>query len=102
MAAIVHVVGALIFLGYAQNYYFHLRKFTQTLDGIFEEMNGLMGHRSPQEQRPLERPRRDRYAIDESGEVSEDRPRVDIRESEVLRGWRVSFVKTVLPLSTFP
>lgn len=27
MAAIVHAVGALIFLGYAQNYYFHLRKF---------------------------------------------------------------------------
>jgi hypothetical protein len=26
MAALVHVIGALIAFGYAQNYYFHLRK----------------------------------------------------------------------------
>lgn len=93
--AIVHVVGALIFLGYAQNYYFHLREFCQ--GQAFEGVCELMRFRSPQEQCPLGKSGRGRYAIDESGEVPEDSPRVYIRESEVLQGWRVSFVKLISP-----
>lgn len=27
LAALVHVIGILILLGYAQNYYYHLRKY---------------------------------------------------------------------------
>lgn len=27
--ALIHIIGALIALGYAQNYYFHLRKYSQ-------------------------------------------------------------------------
>ena len=29
--ALIHIIGALIALGYAQNYYFHLRMFARTL-----------------------------------------------------------------------
>jgi hypothetical protein len=28
--ALIHIIGALIALGYAQNYYFHLRMFSET------------------------------------------------------------------------
>jgi len=31
-AALVHVIGGLIVLGYAQNYYFHLRQYIRVGD----------------------------------------------------------------------
>lgn len=49
--AIMHVVGGLLLLGYAQNYYFHLRKFHRS---HCDQDSGLTERRSPQEQRPLE------------------------------------------------
>ena len=48
-AAIVHVVGFFMVLGYAQNYYFHLRRFLHTSTGPEE----LTLPRSPQEPRTL-------------------------------------------------
>jgi hypothetical protein len=50
--ALVHVVGAMILLGYAQNYYFHLRM--SSLDWIWiGQVANCRLDRSPQEQRPL-------------------------------------------------
>lgn len=52
LIAIVHVVGSFILLGYAQNYYFHLRKSKRVVGSTgFDPV--LMGYRSPQEQRAL-------------------------------------------------
>jgi len=47
--ALVHIIGALIALGYAQNYYFHLRTYltaSLSLDSMTHSS------RPPQEQRP--------------------------------------------------
>lgn len=41
MAAIVHAVGALILLGYAQNYYFHLRESAGKEELERHETNGM-------------------------------------------------------------
>ncbi|KAK1068135.1 ATP synthase f chain, mitochondrial precursor [Friedmanniomyces endolithicus] len=46
---IVHVVGFFMVLGYAQNYYFHLRMYLQTSAGLEE----LTKPRSPQEPHTL-------------------------------------------------
>jgi hypothetical protein len=50
--ALVHVVGTMILLGYAQNYYFHLRTSFPDWTWIGQEANCRLD-RSPQEQRPL-------------------------------------------------
>lgn len=42
MTAIVHIVGGLLLLGYAQNYYFHLRKFAGSEKSA--ECRGLTVH----------------------------------------------------------
>jgi hypothetical protein len=48
VTALVHIIGALIALGYAQNYYFHLRTYLQYLPSDLLSDS----HRPPQEQRP--------------------------------------------------
>jgi len=53
--AIVHVIAFLVAIGYAQNYYFHLRKSSN-----FDQTFGILGYkligtyRPPQEQRSLD------------------------------------------------
>ena len=46
-AALVHIIGALIALGYAQNYYFHLRMYR-----LAPRELPTNDSRPPQEQRP--------------------------------------------------
>jgi len=50
--ALVHVIGGLILIGYAQNYYFHLRMLLVIKHKDNTDM--LTTYRSPQEQRPLD------------------------------------------------
>jgi hypothetical protein len=62
LAAIVHAIAFLLVIGYAQNYYFHLREYRYTqrtrrpsVLSCWENGHELtVLHRSPQEQRPLE------------------------------------------------
>lgn len=49
VTAIVHVIVALIAIGYAQNYYFHLRKLVSHQNARYL----LISLRPPQEQRSL-------------------------------------------------
>ena len=46
--ALVHIIGALIALGYAQNYYFHLRMYWPACS----RKRMTNSRRPPQEQRP--------------------------------------------------
>lgn len=48
LTALVHIIGALIALGYAQNYYFHLRTYLQP---VCHDKHANKC-RPPQEQRP--------------------------------------------------
>jgi hypothetical protein len=50
--AIVHLVAGLMVVGYAQNYYFHLRE-SRTEEGWVRIHGILTPDRSPQEQRTL-------------------------------------------------
>ncbi|RMX74383.1 hypothetical protein D0869_12652 [Hortaea werneckii] len=52
-APLFHLIGGLLVLNYANQYYFHLRMYQLTLDF---NPQPLTGHRSPQEQRALSWP----------------------------------------------
>lgn len=60
--ALVHVIGTMILLGYAQNYYFHLRTSCLDQTWIGQVANSRLD-RSPQEQRPLNRARRRKRTV---------------------------------------